>query len=107
MIDEAMRHESQSYWIERLNDAGVPCGRVQSLGEAFEDPQVRHQEMVIDVEHPGHGTVKMTGFPVKLSKTPCRVNRPAPDLGNHTDEVLAEVGFSSSEIEELRKAGAI
>jgi CoA:oxalate CoA-transferase len=107
MIDAAMRHESQSYWIERLNDAGVPCGRVQSLGEAFEDPQVRHQEMVIDVEHPGHGTVKMTGFPVKLSKTPCRVNRPAPDLGSHTDEVLAEAGFSPREIEELRKEGAI
>jgi crotonobetainyl-CoA:carnitine CoA-transferase CaiB-like acyl-CoA transferase len=107
MIDAAMQHETQDYWIERLNAEGVPCGRVQSLGEVFEDPQVLHQEMVIDVEHPGHGTVRMTGFPVKLSKTPCRINRPAPDLGADTDAVLTEAGYSSSELKALREIGAV
>jgi crotonobetainyl-CoA:carnitine CoA-transferase CaiB-like acyl-CoA transferase len=107
MIDAAMQNETQGYWIERLNAEGVPCGRVQSLGEVFEDPQVLHQEMVIDVEHPGHGTVQMTGFPVKFSKTPCRINRPAPDLGADTDAVLMEAGYSSSELKALREIGAL
>jgi crotonobetainyl-CoA:carnitine CoA-transferase CaiB-like acyl-CoA transferase len=107
MIDAAMQHETQDYWIERLNAEGVPCGRVQSLGEVFEDPQVLQQEMVIDVEHPGHGTVRMTGFPVKFSETPCRINRPAPDLGADTDAVLTEAGYSSSELKALREIGAV
>ncbi|MCB8836582.1 CaiB/BaiF CoA-transferase family protein [Aurantimonas sp. VKM B-3413] len=106
-IDEAMRHETQAVWIERLNAAGVPCGRVQTLGEVFEDPQVEAQEMVLDVDHPGHGTVRMTGFPVKFSKTPCRVRHPAPDLGADTDAVLAEAGYSREEIDALRAAAVV
>ncbi|HEU03358.1 MAG TPA: CoA transferase, partial [Aurantimonas coralicida] len=107
MIDDAMRHESQAIWIERLNAAGVPCGRVQTLAEVFEDPQVREQEMVLAIDHPGHGTVKMTGFPIKFSDTPCVVRHPAPDLGADTDTVLAEAGYSSAEIAALRDAGVI
>lgn len=107
LIDEAMRHESQDVWIARLNAAGVPCGRVQTLAEVVEDPQVKAQEMVLDVPHPGHGVVRMTGFPVKLSQTPCRINRPAPDLGADTDAVLAEAGFSADEIARLREAGVV
>ena len=60
-------------------------------GEALGDPQMVHQEMVIEVEHPGHGPVKMLGFPVKLSKTPCAVRHPAPKHGEHTAEILAEL----------------
>ena len=58
------------------------------LAEVFEDPQVFAQDLVLDVEHPGHGSVRMTGFPVKLSDTPARVHRPAPDLGADTNEIL-------------------
>lgn len=107
MIDDAMRHDTQNAWIARLNAAGVPCGRVQTLAEVFEDPQVRDQEMVIDVDHPGHGTVKMTGFPIKFSDTPCVIRHPAPDLGADTDAVLAEAGYSSAEIAALRNDGVI
>ena len=94
-------------WIERLNRAGVPCGRVQNLLEVFEDPQVRAQDMVLEVEHPGHGPVKMTGFPIKMSGTPCRIQRPAPDLGADTDDVLRELGYDADRIEALRRAGTI
>ncbi len=106
-IDAAMRGDTQEAWIERLNRAGVPCGRVQSLSEVFEDPQVQHQEMVIDVPHPGHGTVRMTGFPLKFSQTPCRINRPAPDLGADTDAVLAEAGYDAAAIAALRAEGVV
>ncbi|HLS68470.1 MAG TPA: CoA transferase [Kiloniellales bacterium] len=89
MISAQMSKKSQAYWIERLNAAGVPSGKVQNLAEVFADPQVQAQEMVIEVEHPGHGNVRMLGFPVKMSATPCRLRLPAPDLGAHNEEVLA------------------
>lgn len=90
LINARMEGESRQAWMDRLNAAGVPCGLVQDVGEALSDPQVLHREMVVDVEHPGHGTVRMLGFPVKLSETPCRMRHPAPDHGAHTEEVLAE-----------------
>ncbi|MCC5961391.1 MAG: CoA transferase [Rhodobacteraceae bacterium] len=88
LIDGQMVQDTQAAWIERLNGAGVPSGRVQNLAEALADPQVLAQEMVIDVAHPGHGTVRMLGFPVKLSGTPCEARLPAPELGQHNDEIL-------------------
>jgi CoA:oxalate CoA-transferase len=72
----------------------------------LEDPQVKAQDMVIEVDHGAHGIVRMVGFPVKLSGTPARLRHPASALGAHTDEVLAEAGFSAAEIAELR-AGRI
>ena len=92
LINERVRGDTQASWITRLNAAGVPCGKVQDIGEALADPQMVHQEMVIEVDHPGHGPVKMLGFPVRLSKTPCAVRYPAPGHGEHTAEILAELG---------------
>ena len=66
-----------------------------NLGEVFEDPQVLAQEMVMDVSHPGHGVVRMTGFPVKLSRTPAGIQRPAPDLGADTEEIIDELDSQS------------
>ena len=83
--------QSVAHWITAINDAGCPCGRVMDLAEVFEDPQVVAQEMVIDVQHPGHGNVRMTGFPVKLSRTPAGIQRPAPDLGQDTQEILSQL----------------
>ncbi|WP_417599083.1 CaiB/BaiF CoA transferase family protein [Pararhodobacter oceanensis] len=88
LIDGRMVQDTQAAWIERLNAAGVPSGRVQNLAEALRDPQVMAQEMVIDVPHPGRGAVRMLGFPVKLSETPCEAHLPAPELGQHNDEIL-------------------
>jgi len=94
-------------WIERLNTAGVPCGRVMNLAEVFSDPQVLAQEMVLEIEHPGHGPVRMTGFPVKLSATPAQLRRPAPALGEHTDAVLGGLGYSAERIATLRREGVV
>ena len=96
-----------AYWVETLNRAGVPCGPVNSVAEVFEDPQILAQEMVMDVEHPGYGIVRMLGFPIKLSETPCRVRRSAPRLGEHSDEILAELGYAASERAALRRNGVI
>ncbi len=107
LIDDALAQGTQAHWIERLNRAGVPCGKVQSLTEALADEQVAAQEMVLDVPHAGHGSVKMTGFPVKFSQTPLRVRHPVPDRGTHTEAVLQEAGYDSKSITELRAAGVI
>ena len=89
------------HWVEVLNAAGVPCGRVMSLPEAFADPQVRHQQMQITIEHPVHGKLDVLGFPIKFSDDPCRIHRPPPVLGADTDAVLQELGYSAQEIRAL------
>jgi crotonobetainyl-CoA:carnitine CoA-transferase CaiB-like acyl-CoA transferase len=83
--------QTTEHWVTALNAAGVPCGPVYGVEEVFSDPQVLAQQMVLEVEHPGHGLVRMLGFPMKLGETPCQVRRPAPALGEHTAEILAEL----------------
>ena len=87
-INDVTCLQTVAHWITAINNAGCPCGRVMDLAEVFEDPQILAQEMVIDVPHPGHGNVRMTGFPVKLSRTPAGIKRPAPDLGADTEDIL-------------------
>jgi len=107
VIDRQLSTNTQEHWIERLNGAGVPCGKVLSVAEVFDDPQVKAQEMVIEVDQGPRGIVRMVGFPVKLSDSPARLRYPSPELGAQTDEVLAEAGFSEREIVELRARKSI
>jgi crotonobetainyl-CoA:carnitine CoA-transferase CaiB-like acyl-CoA transferase len=102
VIEARLRSNTSAHWIAVLNDPGVPCGREMNLAEVFSDPQVIEQEMVVTVDHPGHGNpghgnpghgsghgpVDMLGFPLKFAGNPCRVRRPAPVPGADTDEVL-------------------
>lgn len=101
-----VRARSTEHWLAALEEAGVPAGPVLSIGEALNNPQTLAREMVVEVEHRKLGKLKTLGVPVKLSATPGKVTRGAPILGEHTREVLAEIGYSESEIDALLAHGA-
>src|SRR5881628_3598739 len=89
-------------WLEKLEAAGVPAGPILTYDQVFADPQVKAREMAVEVNHPTAGRTRVLGVPVKLSKTPGAVRRPAPTLGQHTDEVLGELGYDATAITDLR-----
>jgi len=101
LINARIAQAPKAYWIETLNAAGVPCGVVMNLADVFADPQTLSQEMVMTVPHPGHGAVKMTGFPLKFHEAPCTVRYLVPELGVHTTTVLRALGYSAPEITTL------
>ncbi|MBX5464745.1 MAG: CoA transferase [Clostridia bacterium] len=98
---------SSAEWTERFDRAGVPSGPILGVGEALAHPQVRAREMVVEVEHPVAGRLRMTGLPVKFSRTPGRIALAPPLLGQQTREILREAGFDEAEMERLQEAGAI
>jgi crotonobetainyl-CoA:carnitine CoA-transferase CaiB-like acyl-CoA transferase len=106
-IEARLLSGTTEHWIATLNAAGVPCGRVMGLAEVFADPQIIDQKMVVSQEHPGHGTVKMLGFPIKFGEAPCLLRRPAPEVGGDSDAVLRELGYSGEEITRMRAMGVV
>lgn len=88
--------EGAAHWVETLNDAGVPCCRVNDVAGVFNDPQVASQDMRLEIDHPAHGPMSVLGFPVKFRDAPCQIRTHPPDLGEHTDELLAELGLPVS-----------
>lgn len=94
-------------WARLAEEADIPLTPVNSMAEAFRDPQLRHRRMLMEVEHPTEGTVPQLGFPIKLSGTPCEIRSAAPLLGEHTDEILAAAGYDAAGIAALREGGAI
>jgi crotonobetainyl-CoA:carnitine CoA-transferase CaiB-like acyl-CoA transferase len=95
--------------VERLNAVGVPCGPINTIGEAFEDAQVKHLQMTRTAHHPTMGDLHLVRTPINLSavELPAEFHHAAPDPGQQTDEILGELGYDSAHIQQLRTAGAI
>jgi formyl-CoA transferase len=87
-----------AHWLDRLNARGIPCGPINTYADALATPQVQARQMVVSIDHPTLGEVKTLGSPIKMSETPPTVGRKVPQLGEHTQEVLKEAGFSEEEI---------
>jgi crotonobetainyl-CoA:carnitine CoA-transferase CaiB-like acyl-CoA transferase len=106
-IESMTVRQPRSHWLALLEANDIPCGPINDYAQVFADPQVVARDMVVETEHPTLGHLRTLGSPIKMSATPPDVSRRAPQLGEHTDEVLAEAGFSLAEIGALRQAGAV
>ncbi|MGX9135128.1 CaiB/BaiF CoA transferase family protein [Rummeliibacillus sp. JY-2-4R] len=93
--------------FEKMDNAGVPCGPIHTIDQVLNHPQVLAREMMIDMKHPKIPNLKVPGFPVKLSETPSAVKYSPPSLGEHTNEVLSELGYSNDQIENLKNKSVL
>ena len=108
MLNEAMRQRTTAEWVTELEKAGIPCGPVNDIAEVAADPQIAAREMIIEVEHPVQGKLKVANTPFRFSRTRARATQGPPDLGENTAEVLARLlSKSDEEIQRLREAGVI
>ena len=104
-IEEKLAPQTSDYWIEKLNAEGVACGRINNVNQVFEEPQVKHLGILKTVKSHRLGEQKLVGQPVQLSRTPHTIARATPLRGEHTEEILAELGFATQELERMKTAG--
>jgi crotonobetainyl-CoA:carnitine CoA-transferase CaiB-like acyl-CoA transferase len=100
-LDAYMSQRTSAEWVETLNEAGVPCGPIYAIDEMFDDPQVRHLDMAQPVEHPVLGPLTVVANAIELNGASNEIRMSAPERGQHTDEVLGEMGLSAAEIADL------
>lgn len=106
-IEQVTRTQPRQYWLDKLESVGIPAGPINSVPEALNDPQTAARDMVIGMTDERVDNFRTIGHPVKFSGTPATVSRNAPDIGQHSDEVLSEMGFSAKEIERWRQTGVV
>ena len=96
-----------SYWVEKISEAGVPCGPINQVSDVVNDPHVLSRDMISGIEHPNIPDLRFPGSPLKLTETPPTIRRAPPLLGQHNEEILNELGYSSESIDSLRDRGVI
>jgi crotonobetainyl-CoA:carnitine CoA-transferase CaiB-like acyl-CoA transferase len=102
LINAALSRDRADAWLAKLKAVGVPCGKINSVAEALDDPHTAARDMIETVQHPAIGPLRLLGIPFKFCDTACSVRRPPPLLGEHNDEILGELGFDKHAIEKLR-----
>jgi crotonobetainyl-CoA:carnitine CoA-transferase CaiB-like acyl-CoA transferase len=95
------------HWVVLLNAAGIACGPINRMDQVFADPQVQASGLVQSVTHPRLGVLNLVGAPLTFSAGTARIERPAPEKGEHTDALLREAGYGEAEIEALRRSGVV
>ena len=104
-INERLALQDRDHWIERFNKDGVACGHINDMSEVFDEPQVQHLGMVHDVVSNRLGPQRLVGQPMTLERTPSTMARAAPRRGEHTEEVLGELGLAASDIAQMKTRG--
>ena len=104
-INRLLAAQDRAYWIDKLNDGGVACGLINNLQEVFDEPQVQHLGLVKDVVSDRYGPQRMVGQPVQLERTPSVLARAAPRRGEHTEELLGELGYSAGDLARMKSTG--
>ena len=108
ILANIMKKRTTDQWVEEMEKVGIPCGPINTIDKVVQQPQVQAREMIVEVEHQIAGKVKMAGVPIKLSDTPGKIEDPAPDLGEHTSEVLSGLlGLSGEYMTQLREDDVI
>ncbi|MEK4382403.1 CoA transferase [Aeribacillus sp. FSL K6-2848] len=107
ILEEIFKRKTRDEWVDMLESAKIPCGPVNKLSDILNDAHIKEREMVVEMEHPSLGILKMLGVPVKLSRTPGRIKTVPPAQGEHSETVLKQMGYSKEEIETFIKEGII
>ena len=107
ILEDRLKDKTADEWIDELNQAGIPCGPILSIDKVFENEQVRHLDLAHPIEHPSLGSIEILGRPVTLSRTPASIRTPTAEKGEHTAEILKELGVSEEEIQQLHKDAVV
>ena len=107
IVRDIIRRKTCDEWLKELRAVGVPCGRINTLAEALDDPHVIERGFIVELEHPALGLIKSLATPIHLAETPLVYRRHPPRLGEHSDEVAAELGYSDDQVARLREDGVL
>ena len=104
LVAEAMKCRTTKEWQDKLNSAGVPNGPINTVDKVIEDPQIIARDMVVEIDHPVSGKIRVPGIPIKFSHTPGQIRRNSPILGEHTEEILMELlDYDQAQIDVLKE----
>jgi crotonobetainyl-CoA:carnitine CoA-transferase CaiB-like acyl-CoA transferase len=108
ILQQRISQKEAGHWLERIEEAGIPCGRINTMDRVFSHPQIAARSMIVEVDHPTAGRIKLAGIPVKYSETPGSVRLPPPLLGQHNEEILVDLlGYSKEVFEDFAKSGVV